>query len=104
MSLHEKIKAYDREHAEMWDCKAYDVCRGIMEFRGKALLRIRDLEREIKDLMAKARQISAIENSSPAASPLELLGISAILKADGKITDAQYTTILNEVCRGIDRH
>lgn len=104
LSLHEDIKRYDREHEEMWDCRAFEISRDIAELRGKAFDRIRTLEREIKELMTKARQISATENSRPAASPLELLGISAILKADGKITDDQYNQILNEVRRGIDRH
>jgi hypothetical protein len=99
LSLRTKISSYDEEHTEMWELRAFDLCRLISERRAEALQRINFLETEIEELMTKARQLSKENEEKRAVSPLELLGISALMKADGRISDEQYNAILREVRR-----
>ena len=58
---------------------------------------ISSLESEIEQFMKQAREIQANEAPKHEFNPLEMLGISALMKADGKLSDEQFNAVLEEV-------
>jgi hypothetical protein len=58
---------------------------------------ITSLEREIEGLIEKAKQEEAASRPEHELNLLEMLGLSAIMKADGKISDVQFDTMLEQV-------
>jgi hypothetical protein len=62
-----------------------------------AQLEIASLEREIEGLIEQAREEEANATTNRELNPLEMLGISAIMKADGKMSDEQFNAILEQV-------
>lgn len=58
---------------------------------------IRSLQKEIEQLVQQARE--AEDSRTPELNPLEMLGLSAILKADGKLSEEQFNQMLEQVRR-----
>jgi hypothetical protein len=58
---------------------------------------IRELEGEIEDLIAQAQQEQAQTGDASDLSPLEMLGMAAIMRADGNISDEKFNQLLEQV-------
>ncbi len=65
---------------------------------------ISSLESDIESLVDQARKEAAkAEAARPKLSPLEALGISALMRADGKMSDEQFSQILSEVRKALSQ-
>jgi predicted RNase H-like nuclease (RuvC/YqgF family) len=58
---------------------------------------ISSLHEEIDDLISQAKEEEAKAAPTPEFNPLEMLGISALMRADGKMSDEQFNAILEQV-------
>jgi len=58
---------------------------------------IRSLQREIEQLVQQAKESE--ESRTSELNPLEMLGLSAIMKADGKLSEEQFNQMLEQVRR-----
>jgi predicted RNase H-like nuclease (RuvC/YqgF family) len=61
------------------------------------------LEAEIEGLIRQAKEEEEKAPPAPELNPLEMLGISVLMKADGKISDEQFNAILEQVRSGFNK-
>jgi hypothetical protein len=62
---------------------------------------IASLQRKIDELIEQAKSEEANSGTDHELNPLEALGLSALMKADGKMTDEQFNAMLEEVRRAM---